>query len=291
MKKTVLFSIMAAGCVAFGLTSCDSKAGANLKTDVDSVSYAYGVLNGTDMAEGIKQYPKKIEASELIKGIAQTLNSDSTKMSYELGMNIGVNLKQQFEQMGQQGIEINKATFLAALSKSIKGDSTILSRSQAEQVYQAFMTSFQEKKMKAEEARIAESPEAKKNAAEDKSISKFLEEKSKEAGVQKTASGLLYKVIKEGKGEKPTATSNVKINYKGTLIDGKQFDANKNTTMNVGQVVPGFREALMLMTPGSTYQVYIPAELGYGLRQTGSIPVNSTLIFDIDLLEVEAPSK
>ena len=92
MKKTVLFSIMAAGCVAFGLTSCDSKAGANLKTDVDSVSYAYGVLNGTDMAEGIKQYPKKIEASELIKGIAQTLNSDSTKMSYELGMNIGVNL-------------------------------------------------------------------------------------------------------------------------------------------------------------------------------------------------------
>ena len=279
---------MAAGCVAFGLTSCDSKAGANLKTDVDSVSYAYGVLNGTDMAEGIKQYPKKIEASELIKGIAQTLNSDSTKMSYELGMNIGVNLKQQFEQMGQQGIEINKATFLAALSKSIKGDSTILSRSQAEQVYQAFMTSFQEKKMKAEEARIAESPEAKKNAAEGK---KFLEEKSKEAGVQKTASGLLYKVIKEGKGEKPTATSNVKINYKGTLIDGKQFDANKNTTMNVGQVVPGFREALMLMTPGSTYQVYIPAELGYGLRQTGSIPVNSTLIFDIDLLEVEAPSK
>ena len=288
MKKTVLFSIMAAGCVAFGLTSCDSKAGANLKTDVDSVSYAYGVLNGTDMAEGIKQYPKKIEASELIKGIAQTLNSDSTKMSYELGMNIGVNLKQQFEQMGQQGIEINKATFLAALSKSIKGDSTILSRSQAEQVYQAFMTSFQEKKMKAEEARIAESPEAKKNAAEGK---KFLEEKSKEAGVQKTASGLLYKVIKEGKGEKPTATSNLKINYKGTLIDGKQFDANKNTTMNVGQVVPGFREALMLMTPGSTYQVYIPAELGYGLRQTGSIPVNSTLIFDIDLLEVEAPSK
>ena len=288
MKKTVLFSIMAAGCVAFGLTSCDSKAGANLKTDVDSVSYAYGVLNGTDMAEGIKQYPKKIEASELIKGIAQTLNSDSTKMSYELGMNIGVNLKQQFEQMGQQGIEINKATFLAALSKSIKGDSTILSRSQAEQVYQAFMTSFQEKKMKAEEARIAESPEAKRNEAEGK---KFLEEKSKEAGVQKTASGLLYKVIKEGKGEKPTATSNVKINYKGTLIDGKQFDANKNTTMNVGQVVPGFREALMLMTPGSTYQVYIPAELGYGLRQTGSIPVNSTLIFDIDLLEVEAPSK
>ena len=288
MKKTVLFSIMAAGCVAFGLTSCDSKAGTNLKTDVDSVSYAYGVLNGTDMAEGIKQYPKKIEASELIKGIAQTLNSDSTKMSYELGMNIGVNLKQQFEQMGQQGIEINKATFLAALSKSIKGDSTILSRSQAEQVYQAFMTSFQEKRMKAEEAKIAESPEAKKNAAEGK---KFLEEKSKEAGVQKTASGLLYKVIKEGKGEKPTATSNVKINYKGTLIDGKQFDANKNTTMNVGQVVPGFREALMLMTPGSTYQVYIPAELGYGLRQTGSIPVNSTLFFDIDLLEVEAPSK
>lgn len=287
MKKSILFSVLTAGAVVFGLTSCDSKSGSSLKTDIDSVSYAYGVLNGQDMATGIKSYPKKIDVDQLINGISTAVNSDTTKMSYELGMQIGINMKNQFQSMSERDLVMNKKIFMQALSASLKGDSTLLSRQKAEEVYQTFMKAFQEKQMKAEQEKLANTPEAKKNKADGE---KFLAEKAKEKGVKKTASGLLYKVNKEGKGEKPTATSNVKVNYKGTLIDGKEFDANKNTSMNVAQVVPGFREALMMMTPGSSYTVYIPAELGYGVRQAGSIPMNSVLVFDIDLLEVE-PSK
>ncbi|MCP9610724.1 FKBP-type peptidyl-prolyl cis-trans isomerase [Coprobacter tertius] len=287
MKKSILFSVLTAGAVVFGLTSCDSKSGSSLKTDIDSVSYAYGVLNGQDMATGIKSYPKKIDVDQLINGISTAVNSDTTKMSYELGMQIGINMKNQFQSMSERDLVMNKKIFMQALSASLKGDSTLLSRQKAEEVYQTFMKAFQEKQMKAEQEKLANTPEAKKNKADGE---KFLAEKAKEKGVKKTASGLLYKVNKEGKGEKPTATSNVKVNYKGTLIDGKEFDANKKTSMNVAQVVPGFREALMMMTPGSSYTVYIPAELGYGVRQAGSIPMNSVLVFDIDLLEVE-PSK
>ena len=114
-----------------------------------------------------------------------------------------------------------------------------------------------------------------------------LAKKAKEAGVQKTASGLLYKVIKEGKGEKPVENDKVTVSYKGTLIDGTQFDASEKVPMSVGQLVPGFNEALMLMTPGSKYEVYIPADLAYGTNPNPRIPVNSTLIFEIELLSVD----
>lgn len=105
--------------------------------------------------------------------------------------------------------------------------------------------------------------------------------------MQKTASGLLYKVIKEGKGEKPVENDKVTVSYKGTLIDGTQFDASEKVPMSVGQLVPGFNEALMLMTPGSKYEVYIPADLAYGTNPNPRIPVNSTLIFEIELLSVD----
>ena len=135
-----------------------------------------------------------------------------------------------------------------------------------------------------EAEKLANTPEAKKNKADGEA---FLAKKAKEAGVQKTASGLLYKVIKEGKGEKPVENDKVTVSYKGTLIDGTQFDASEKVPMSVGQLVPGFNEALMLMTPGSKYEVYIPAELAYGTNPNPRIPVNSTLIFEIELLSVD----
>ncbi|MCH5328960.1 MAG: FKBP-type peptidyl-prolyl cis-trans isomerase [Coprobacter sp.] len=285
MKKVVLFSVLLAGSTLFGMTSCDSKKNPVLKTDTDSLSYAYGILRGANMAENIKYSNMNIDPEQFLKGFAQGLNSDTARLSYELGASIGSQLKMEFAQAAKQdGPEFNKAEFLAAFKKALKNDSTALfTANQAEEIFRAQMTAFQEKKMREEEARIAESPEAKQNAAEGQ---KFLEAKAQEEGVVVTESGLLYKVIAEGNGEKPAADSNVKVSYKGTLIDGTQFDANPNATMFVGGVVPGFQEALMLMSPGAKYEVYIPAELGYGLQQRGPIPVNSTLIFEIELLEI-----
>ena len=267
-----------------GLTSCNKKSGAALADGVDSLSYAFGVLNGTDLAMGLKQYPKKVDIDQFIRGMQSTVNSDSAKFSYEFGAAIGSNMKQQIEQMGKQGIEMNKEEILSALFATLKEDSTLISRAQAEEVFRNGMQAIQLKKQKEEAEKLANTPEAKKNKADGEA---FLAKKAKEAGVQKTASGLLYKVIKEGKGEKPVENDKVTVSYKGTLIDGTQFDASEKVPMSVGQLVPGFNEALMLMTPGSKYEVYIPAELAYGTNPNPRIPVNSTLIFEIELLSVD----
>ena len=124
----------------------------------------------------------------------------------------------------------------------------------------------------------------------------FLAENAKKEGVVTTESGLQYKVIKEGKGEVPTATSTVKVNYKGTLIDGTEFDSsykrNAPATFRADQVIKGWTEALTMMPVGSKWELYIPQELAYGARETGgSIKPFSALIFEVELLEVVQPKK
>ena len=110
-------------------------------------------------------------------------------------------------------------------------------------------------------------------------------------GVVTTASGLQYKVIKEGSGAKPTSASTVRIHYTGKLIDGTEFDSSikrgEPAEFPVGAVIPGFSEALSLMTVGSKYMVYIPQELGYGMQAAGPIPAGSVLIFEIELLGIK----
>ncbi|MBQ8441839.1 MAG: FKBP-type peptidyl-prolyl cis-trans isomerase, partial [Bacteroides sp.] len=121
---------------------------------------------------------------------------------------------------------------------------------------------------------------------------KFLLENTKKEGVKTTASGLQYKIIKEGKGEIPTKESTVKVNYKGTLIDGTEFDSsykrNAPATFRADQVIKGWTEALTMMPVGSKWELYIPQELAYGARETGGqIKPFSTLIFEVELLEIE----
>ena len=288
MKKTVLCSVLAAGLVAMGLTSCNKKSGAALADGVDSLSYAFGVLNGTDLAMGLKQYPKKVDIDQFIRGMQSTVNSDSAKFSYEFGAAIGSNMKQQIEQMGKQGIEMNKEEILSALFATLKEDSTLISRAQAEEVFRNGMQAIQLKKQKEEAEKLANTPEAKKNKADGEA---FLAKKAKEAGVQKTASGLLYKVIKEGKGEKPVENDKVAVSYKGTLIDGTQFDSSYDrkepTTFRANQVIKGWTEALTMMPVGSKWELYIPQDLAYGAREAGQIKPFSTLIFEVELVGIE----
>ena len=293
MKKTVLCSVLAAGLVAMGLTSCNKKSGAALADGVDSLSYAFGVLNGTDLAMGLKQYPKKVDIDQFIRGMQSTVNSDSAKFSYEFGAAIGSNMKQQIEQMGKQGIEMNKEEILSALFATLKEDSTLISRAQAEEVFRNGMQAIQLKKQKEEAEKLANTPEAKKNKADGEA---FLAKKAKEAGVQKTASGLLYKVIKEGKGEKPVENDKVTVSYKGTLIDGTEFDSsykrNEPSTFRANQVIKGWTEALTMMPVGSKWELYIPQELAYGARESGNqIKPFSTLIFEVELLSIEKDKK
>jgi len=119
---------------------------------------------------------------------------------------------------------------------------------------------------------------------------KFLTENKTKSGVVTTASGLQYKIIKAGKGKKPSAANEVKVHYKGTLINGTEFDNSykrgEPITLPVGGVIAGWTEALQLMPVGSKWQLFIPAHLGYGNTQSGPIPPGSTLIFDVELLAI-----
>jgi len=127
-----------------------------------------------------------------------------------------------------------------------------------------------------------------KNAADGAA---FIAEKAKEEGVQKTESGLHYKIITAGDGAIPTATDQVVAHYKGTLIDGTEFDSSykrgQPATFGVSNLIPGWVEALQLMPAGSKWELYIPSDLGYGDRGTPSIPPGSTLVFELELIEIK----
>ena len=206
---------------------------------------------------------------------AQTtqLKDQKDKVSYSIGMQIGFNL-------GRQKVDINP-DILAAGIKDALGGKPQLTTDQVKEIMSQF-----EKDMEQKQKQVGE-----KNKAEGE---KFLEDNKKKTGVKTTASGLQYKVEKEGTGPQPKATDMVTVNYRGTLIDGTEFDSsfkrNQPATFPVNGVIKGWTEALQLMKKGAKYQLFIPANLAYGERAMGpDIGANSTLIFDVELMDVKPP--
>lgn len=131
-----------------------------------------------------------------------------------------------------------------------------------------------------------------KDAGADKVGQAYLDQNKKREGVVTTASGLQYEILRAGKGENPKTTDRVVVHYRGTLIDGKQFDSSYDRgepmTFGVTQVIPGWVEGLQLMKPGAKWKLFIPSNLAYGARgYPPLIPPNSSLIFDIELIEIE----
>ena len=188
----------------------------------------------------------------------------------------GVN-KQLFGDDSTQSL--NKNNFLAGFFAALRNNAKV----SLEEAQEYANTRTEAIKAKAMETKYAEN----KAAGE-----KFLEENKAKEGVVTTESGLQYKIIKAGKGEIPTKESTVKVNYKGTLIDGTEFDSSykRNTpaTFRANQVIAGWTEALTMMPVGSKWELYIPQELAYGARETGGqIKPFSTLIFEVELLEIE----
>ncbi len=280
MKKSTLSFVAALSLAAVTFTSCNNccQSVKELNTDADSLVYAFGVLTGSDVAGGIQRLDQPVDTDQFLKGLCESLKSDSAAFSYEVGYSFGSGLKQQLKQMSEQlDVEVNNDILIAAIYSVLNNDTNMLMNQM-----QAQMT-FRTKAMAAEEKKLANSEESRQNKAD---ADAYMAEKAKEEGIVKTESGLLYKVIKAGKGASPKVGDKVKVNYKGTLVDGTQFDANDDVQMVIGQMVPGFNEALMLMAPGAKYTVYIPADLGYGVRGRGQIPSNAVMIFDIELKSI-----
>ncbi|HYR21302.1 MAG TPA: FKBP-type peptidyl-prolyl cis-trans isomerase [Chthoniobacterales bacterium] len=196
------------------------------------------------------------------------------KASYSFGLNIGLNLQ-------RQSIELNQDAFMAGLKDGVAGRKPLLSEQEVREAMMAFEKDMQQKKADV----------AKKNTAEGE---KFLAENKSKEGVKTTASGLQYKVLKEGSGAQPKAADSVTVNYRGTLLDGTEFDSSykrgQPATFPVGGVIKGWTEALQLMKTGSKFQLFVPANLAYGDRSPGAqIPAGSTLIFEVELMEVKPP--
>ena len=204
------------------------------------------------------------------------LETEQQKYSYMFGMEVG----QQFQ---KSGLDLDSKAFAAGLEAILTGQEPLLNAEQVQQVRAALMQKMQQQQ--AAQAGAA----GEKNKMEGE---KFLAENKARDGVMITDSGLQYEVVKEGDGDKPSATDTVSVHYKGTLIDGTEFDSSYSrgepATFPLNGVIPGWTEGLQLMATGSTYRFYIPSHLAYGPRGAGGkIGPNSTLIFDVELLEIK----
>ena len=198
------------------------------------------------------------------------------KNSYALGMNMGMS-------MLQSGIrEVKIDDFAAGLSAMLEGKTPAVSMEEAMQILEKYFAALDEERQ-AEQAEIGK---AFKEEGE-----KFLAENAKKEGVKVTASGLQYKVIKEGTGRKPKATDQVRCHYEGTLIDGTVFDSSyrrgEPAVFPLNGVIAGWTEGVQLMSEGAKYRFYIPFNLAYGANGAGaSIPPYAALIFDVELIAV-----
>ena len=274
MKKV---SILAAVAMATGLASCTAQAPkATLKT------------------QGLKDYlSQRMEMdttymADFLKGVNDAANKTSKKdQAYLLGLQIGSQMAgpQAIKGMNHQlfaddsTMTVNKGDILAGVFAGVLNKDMKMRPEEAQVLIQKMMESI---KGKAAEKKYADN----KAAGE-----KFLAENKTKEGVKTTASGLQYKVITEGKGEIPNDTCKVKVNYRGKLIDGTEFESTYERkepfVTNVGGVIKGWTEALKMMPVGSKWELYIPQELAYGSRDMGQIKPFSTLIFEIELLDIE----
>ncbi len=204
------------------------------------------------------------------------LETFNDKISYVLGIDIGSSLR-------QTGTEINLDIMYKGIEDSLNERELMLGQEETESLKQEFSLKLQQDY----EKRIKESGE--KNLAEGEA---FLEDNKKKEGVVTTESGLQYKVMVEGDGALPASTDKVKVHYRGSLIDGNEFDSSygrgEPVTFQLDSVIPGWVEALQLMKVGSKYQLFIPQALAYGEREVGpDIGPYSTLIFEVELIGIE----
>lgn len=208
------------------------------------------------------------------------------KFSYLFGYNYG-------NQFKQDEVDVNIDELLKGLKDGLAGKKSAIPQEQSQEVVQAFqrmMIAKQQEKQKQQAAEAVKLGE--KNAVEGKA---FLEDNKKKEGVQTTASGLEYKVVKEGEGEKPKATDQVTVHYKGTFLDGTEFDSSykrkEPATFPLNGVIKGWTEGVQLMKVGAKYQFWIPENLAYGKDGRPGIPPNTTLYFEIELISIGTPGK
>lgn len=247
----------------------------SLKDKMDSLNYAFGLLNGNELLMYVLSSDTIGTAGqELIKYINVGLKEDMhNPQMVSMGEQIGKNIKDQ-EAVGLIGEESLITKFDLILQGFVNGMKDFTEQMTSEEANMYITNALNHIKYGDTKA-IGE---------------KFLEENKLKEGIIVTESGLQYEVLKMGKGKKPAATDKVKVHYHGTLIDGKVFDSSvergEPIVFGLNQVIKGWTEGVQLMPLGSKFRFYIPQELGYGAQAAGDIPPYSTLIFEVELIDI-----
>ncbi len=217
-----------------------------------------------------------LASNHVLAGEKMELNTQKDKLSYAIGMDMGSRMK-------KNAIDIDLDLVMRGLKDGFSANKSLMTDEEVKTVLMDIQKDLQAKQLEQRKA-LGE-----KNKKEGEA---FLAENRKKEGVKALPSGLLYKVLSEGKGEIPKATDTVKVNYRGTLIDGTEFDSSykrgQPATFPVNGVIKGWTEALQLMKPGATWQLFIPSDLAYGDRGApgGLIGPNAALIFEVELIMV-----
>lgn len=236
----------------------------------------------------IKIFAIAIATSSLIScgnnGVTKkSLNTELDSVSYAIGLDMANKIKVGFK-------DVDSDLFVQGYKNGIDSTNLLIDSKEINNIIRNYFQRIQQEQMKEQQAKaLAEAEE--KYADVKKAGIEFLEKNKTDQGVKTTESGLQYRVINEGKGEKPEATSKIKLHYHGTLIDGTVFDSSvdkgKPIEMRANQFVKGFSEGLLLMNKGAKYRFYIPQELAYGaFPRGGTIKPFSALIFDVELLDI-----
>ncbi len=287
MKKNNIFMAVAV-TLMFALAACNGGGNTTkmpkLASEVDSMNYAYGLFNGGQLRMMMAQDSDSVDyrIKKFMDGVRDGIagNVEENPEISQLGSQVGGWLNQQktVGYLGDSTIKLDYAIVKQALVNAIKGSNDQMTGEFAQRFVDSVMRARQEEQL------------LKQYGANKEEGEKFLAENKSKTGVMTTASGLQYEVVKQGTGAKPSLSDMVKVHYSGKLINGTEFDSsysrNEPTTFGVGQVIPGWTEGLQLMSVGSKYKFYIPYNLAYGAQGTQGIPPFSTLVFDVELLEI-----
>jgi len=296
MKKLffipVLFVAASAVLSFFSCTAQTSKA--SLKTEMDSLSYAFGVANTLGMSMNLQQQGiDSVHLKDFIAGMmegAKINKQDKVANAREMGKQLGMNVSASLEGIsrnlfaGDTTKVLDKASVLAGIADNILNKKLLISGDES----QVYVQQVSE--------RIKTASLEKQYAKEKAENLKFLEDNKSKEGVVALPSGIQYKVVKQGTGAKPVATDMVKVIYKGTTIDGTEFDGTvkqgqQSNSFRLDGVIKGWTEGIQQMPVGSKYTFYIPYNLAYGAEgRPGNIPPFATLIFDVELLDIVNPA-
>ena len=277
--------------IAAAMVSCgNGTPKADIKTDIDTLSYAVGMAQTRGLKEYLVQRMGMDTAyiDDFVKGLNESVNAgdDKKKAAYYAGLQIGQQISQQmikglnYELFGEDSTQtVSLNNFMAGFVAATTGKGELMTLDSAAVLAETMMVTIKDKQIN---ERYADN----KVASE-----KFMAEIAKKEGIQTLGDGIYYEVITEGKGEIPADTDRVKVDYEGTLINDSVFDSSykrgEPTTFMCKQVIPGWTKALTHMPVGSTWKVYIPQEQAYGSQDRGMIKPFSALVFKIELHSIE----